>query len=111
MALNVMITGHKGYIGSALYQLLSEYVLVDNLIGYDIIDGNDICDYDNLIRVMTNNQINLVVHLAAVSNITDCNNNSGQAIKINGKGTSILLRAMKASNCPNIIYASTCSVY
>lgn len=109
--ISVMVTGHRGYIGSALVQFLSSIRFINRIIGYDISDGNDILDYNNLINVMKSNDIDLVIHLAALSCITSCNENPRLAIRMNAIGTRNILNAMKECGCNNIIYASTSSVY
>lgn len=108
---NILLTGHLGYIGSAVYYALHNDPFIDNVIGYDIIEGNDIMDYEKLVKVMTRQSITCVVHLAAMSTVTDCNNDPRGASRINCKGTNNVLKAMEASGCRHIIYASTSSVY
>lgn len=109
--MNILITGHRGYIGSALTRYLQQQSSVNTVIGYDIVEGDDIMDVDRLTNTMLTNNITLVIHLAAQSSVTACNDNPELAIKINGTGTSNILTAMKHSGCANIIYASTSSVY
>ena len=109
--INILITGHCGYIGSALIKYLADEPFVRTIRGYDILDGDDILDCDKLIRIMTIYDIHLVIHLAALSSVTICNENPLIATKINGYGTNCILRAMKETGCKHIIYASTSSVY
>lgn len=103
----ILITGHRGYIGSALMAYLKDKPVV----GYDIVDGDDILNYERLLSVMYEHKIRLVIHLAALSSVTACNEDPSLANKINGFGTEVILKAMRASNCRHIIYASTSSVY
>src|SRR5436853_3715887 len=107
--MNILVTGHRGYIGSALVEILCVTSLVKNVVGYDSLDGNDILDYDNLIKFMNN--IDIVIHLAALSTVSGCNYNPDIAEKKNGKGTKNFVDAMKVCGCKNIIYASTSSIY
>jgi len=111
MPANILITGHRGYIGSALVNFLSGSNFINKIVGYDLVDGNDILDYPNLLQTFKNNEINIVVHLAAISSVSACNDNAKAAMKTNSTGTNNVLRAMKESGCKNIIYASTSSVY
>jgi UDP-glucose 4-epimerase len=108
MSTNIMITGDLGYIGSFLKGLLSSYY---NIIGYDIVNGDDIMDYEKLSNIFKSNKIDIVIHMAALSTVSSCNDDPDLAVKINGVGTHTVLRAMKDGNCKNIIYASTSSVY
>lgn len=107
----VFITGHKGYIGSALFRMLNKIPSIDEVQGYDIVDGNDITNKDTLIDSMCKFQPTIVVHLAALSSVSACNENKHNAIIQNGVGTYNVLQAMKKSGCKHIIYASTSSVY
>jgi nucleoside-diphosphate-sugar epimerase len=111
MTLSILMTGHRGYIGSAIIEFLLSIKTIDNIIGYDIADGDDILDYDNLINIMKSNNINLVIHLAALSSVTACNEDPKKTIKVNPIGTYNILNAMKQADCCNIIYASTSSIY
>lgn len=107
----VFITGYRGYIGSALFRLLKEVPLVSKVEGYDIVDGYDILDLNVLVGRMKSFQPDVVIHLAALSSVTACNENKSKAILYNAIGTRNVLAAMKESGCKNIIYASTSSVY
>lgn len=109
--LNILITGHRGYIGSALTRYLQQQSVVNKVVGYDLVEGDDIMDLDKLTSVMKRENITVVIHLAAQSSVTSCNDNPELANKINGTGTNNVLMAMKNSGCDNIIYASTSSVY
>jgi UDP-glucose 4-epimerase len=102
--MKILITGDQGYIGSALKEYLDH-----ELTGYDLINNQDILDYNNLNNSMKD--IDLVIHLAACSTISTCNNDPDLAYKINELGTENVLNAMKANHCSKIIYASTSSVY
>jgi len=111
MAINVLITGSDGYIGSALTEHLKSTYFIDRVIGYDLNNGEDILDYDLLVEKLTENNIHVVVHLAALSSVTACNDDVYNAIRVNAIGTNTILKAMKQSGCKHIIYASTSSVY
>lgn len=111
MNINILVTGHSGYIGSALMEYLSKESFVNKVIGYDVSNGHDILNFDSLVNVMQSNNIDIVIHLAALSSVSACNEDPTQAIKINGSGTRTILDAMKQTGCKHIIYASTSSVY
>ena len=109
--INLFVTGHKGYIGSALIKSLDKILFVKDVVGYDLVDGNDIMNYDQLEEAMKKAKPFAVIHLAALSSVAACNEDPRLAIKINSVGTQNVLNAMKTSNCKHIIYAGTSSVY
>ena len=109
--LNILITGHRGYIGSALTRYLQQQSIINNVVGYDLVEGDDIMNVNKLTTVMIRENITVVIHLAAQSSISSCNDDPELANQINGTGTNNVLTAMKNSGCSNIIYASTSSVY
>lgn len=103
--LRIYITGARGYIGS----YLSNYLKKENIT---VTTNNcDICDYTALITELCQAKPDVVIHLAACSTVTKCQNNYDLALQTNVVGTKNLLRAMQQVNCTNIIYASTCAVY
>ena len=113
MSLNVFVTGGSGYIGSALCRMLSTLPYITGIKNYDIRESieDNIINLTRLTQSMIEFKPYIVVHLAAVSSITACNENVEEAIRINGIGTRNVLRAMEMSGCKHIIYASTSSVY
>lgn len=108
---SILITGHRGYIGSGLMKFLKELPYIGKIVGYDIEEGDDILDEIKLSHTMRSNKIDIVIHLAAISSVSACADDPKLSIKINAKGTQSVLNAMKVSGCENIIYASTSSVY
>lgn len=111
MPVTILITGHRGYIGSALFRFLSEQREIDNVIGYDLLDGNDILDYNNLLNYMRRYHPDIVIHLAAITSQTACNSDPKLCITVNSHGTNNVLRAMKEVDCNHIIYSSSAAVY
>ena len=105
----ILITGSSGYIGSALFKNLEEKGI--KVVGYDIIEGEDIMDKKKLTRKMKEVNPDIVIHLAALSSVTACNEDINKAIMYNGVGTRNVLDAMKKCGCNKIIYAGTSSVY
>jgi UDP-glucose 4-epimerase len=111
MSITILITGHRGYIGSAVFKLLLEVIEIERIIGYDLIEGDDILDYNRLLSQMKVHKPDMVIHLAAITSKISCNADPGLAMRVNGAGTCNVLKAMKEVGCKHIIYASTSEVY
>jgi UDP-glucose 4-epimerase len=110
MTVTILVTGHRGYIGSVLFRMLSDLPEIDNVIGYDLVDDQDILDYQQLVDTMRKCNPDIVVHLAGTTNMA-CSANVKMAIRTNGCGTNNVLKAMKEVGCQHIVYASSGAVY
>lgn len=118
----ILVTGSEGYIGSVLMPRLKEK-------GYDII-GYDSCFYQK--GNLTNNylsdykiinkdirdikekdlkDIDVVIHLAALSNDPLGKINENLTYDINYKASINLAKIAKKANVKRFIYASSCSLY
>ena len=111
MGFSIFVTGGRGYIGSALVRTLDNVDDISRITVYDKVEGNDINNYDRLVQSMKDADPHIVIHLAAVSSVPECNDNIQGAIRTNGIGTINVMNAMKACGCNRIIYASTAAVY
>ena len=60
--MNILLTGHQGFIGKNLYNQLK---LKYNVIGFDLKSGQDI------LKDKFPDNINLVIHLAGLSSVKD----------------------------------------
>ena len=60
--MHILITGHRGYIGSALVERLRQY---NSIVGYDLRDGHDI----NTIPLKE--KFNMIIHLAGLSGVRE----------------------------------------
>lgn len=128
--MNILITGGAGYIGSHIsYQLMYKghsLVIIDNLSNSNIsvinklnkINKNkaifyegDICDRNILNEVFTNNNIDLVIHMAGLKSISESILHPIKYYKNNVAGTLELLNAMFENNIYKIIFSSSATVY
>lgn len=60
--MHILVTGHRGYIGSALVNRLKKN---NSIVGYDLVDGHDI----NTISLKE--KFNLIIHLAGLSGVRE----------------------------------------
>jgi UDP-glucose 4-epimerase len=120
---NILVTGGAGYIGSHIVEQLIKdketVIILDNLVtGYKkLINKNakfikaDIENKSKIIKIIKNNNITSIIHLAAYLNVSEAEKNKKKYYKNNIIGTKNLLEACKNSNVKNIIFSSSCSIY
>ena len=58
----ILITGHRGFIGSRLYEKLMH----NEVTGFDLIDGNDLLTCE-----LPNEEFDLIIHLAGKSGVRE----------------------------------------
>lgn len=122
----ILITGGAGYIGSHLAQKFikegQELIILDNFINskkdvsrfnnknIKVIEG-DLINRDFVSNVFKTNQIDFVIHLAALISVPDSFSNPSLYFENNVKGGINLLECMAENNVKKIIYSSTCAIY
>lgn len=128
--MRVMLTGGAGYIGShTCVQLLEaghDVVIVDNLYNSKemVIDriaaisgrrplfyNVDICDYQPLLQVFSENKIDAVVHFAGLKAVGESVEKPLLYYHNNVAGTISLCQAMETANVTNLVFSSSCTVY
>lgn len=124
--MKILITGAAGGIGSTLCRDLNslghQLILVDNLRnGYlenleqdGQVPGKffklDI-NSDEFYTLVEEESPEVVVHLAAITALPDCEVNYKECIRINVEGTAAVLGASRNSGVRKVIFASTSAVY
>jgi UDP-glucose 4-epimerase len=121
-----IITGGLGFIGSHLCEFLlktekrPEILIIDNL--YSGITNNiSIFNFDKIKFInedIRNKNIDtyfdegdIVIHLAAISSLPECQSNPTFAYDVNVNGTLNILEICRKKNISKIIFASTSAVY
>ena len=98
--MNILLTGHKGFIGNRLLQYLQSkdhtIIAIDKLTGHDIIS----CDFPH--------NIETVIHLAGLSGVRDSLNNPADYWKTNVIGSQRIFDFYKTKR---VIYASSSTAY
>tara|TARA_A100000164_G_C21886587_1_gene763106 strand:+ start:315 stop:1046 length:732 start_codon:yes stop_codon:yes gene_type:complete len=98
--MNILLTGHKGFIGNALLQDLQSkgYTVhpIDKLTGHDIIS----CDFPH--------NVEIIIHLAGLSGVRDSLDNSTDYWKTNVIGSQRIFDFYKRKR---VIYASSSTAY
>lgn len=124
----ILITGAAGFIGSQIAYSLwkdgNEVLLVDDFsfgkienlrfekkdFGNSILPYN-ICDKNVIDKLFEREQFDFVYHMAAVSQLPECQDDPQKAIEINVLGTINILEASRLYGVKKIIFASTSAVY
>jgi len=114
--MNILVTGGNGFIGShvvdklknsghnvTIYDLAKPYTKNLNHINADILDQNKLSE--------STKDIDVIYHLAAVSNVNKAYEDPTKCINLNSTGTINVLEAARKNNVKRIIFASTVWVY
>ena len=122
--MKILITGAAGGIGSILASKLQNQghslYLFDNLRnGYlrnlEILkvqlDNFHSTDVRNINSINFTQNIDVIIHLAAVTSLGECEANKLECISINVEGTLAMLEFARSVNCNKFIFASSSAVY
>lgn len=122
--LKVLVTGGAGFVGSHFVESClgegHEVTVFDNfsrgrrefLPDSDSLDvqAGDILNPEDLDRVFVDSRPDVVVHLAAIHYIPECEKHPSQAIRMNIEGTQNVLNAC-VDRVPRVVFASTGAIY
>ena len=103
--MKILITGHKGYLGS---EFVKKYGDNFEIIGYDLQDGDDLLDYKKLVGKMKDCE--QVVHLAAIPKPVE-GKSFEDYFDTNCRATLNVVKAAMTNNIKRIIYASSTTIY
>lgn len=130
--MNVLVTGAAGFIGSHVceYYLSRGNTVIgidnfDNFYSREIKEENineistsdfifnevDIRNKSSLVKVFTENKIDIVIHLAAKAGVRPSMDSIEEYYDVNINGTISLLETMRSFNVKKMIFASSSSVY
>ena len=105
--MNILITGHKGFIGSNLAKKLDKHTIV----GVDLKDGNNILDSNYINALFEFYHFDAVIHLAAIAGVGYSVEHSEEVLTNNIIGFDVMAKAAIKHNVRHFIYASSSSVY
>ncbi len=106
--MKVLVTGHKGYIGSKIYKKCQE--LGWEVLGIDLKEGKDIINI-NYLEEYINFEPEIIFHLAALPRIDFSMKNPSDACRTNVLGTSCILQYARSVGCRRVIFSSSSSIY
>lgn len=105
--MTILLTGHKGFIGSNLVKHLPNHTI----IGVDLKDGNNILDSNYLNALFEFYHFDAAIHLAAIAGVGYSIEHSEEVLTNNIVGFDVLAKAAIKHNVKHFIYASSSSVY
>lgn len=106
--MKILVTGDKGFVGSETRKLLEAGG--HTVIGYDLMDGYDIRDEEQLNNVIDEARPDRILHLAAIARFADADKDPKLAYETNVIGTRNVANIAANWHIP-LVYASTGSVY
>ena len=99
----ILVTGHRGYIGSRVYETLQQ--LGHRVLGIDLKEGTEV------LHTLPDTGITTVFHLAAFPSVAYSVANPSYTLMHNVLGTSRLLEWSKKHNVERFIFSSSAAVY
>ena len=117
--MKILITGGAGFIGRHLISSLSKnhsITIYDDLSNstkpdfenVEFVKG-DILDYENLVK--SSKGFDMIIHLAAKSNVAESVIHPDETMNVNVKGTENILKCCLQNEIKKIIFASSAAVY
>ena len=106
--MKIIVTGGTGFLGKRLCRKLKEHR--HDIFSYDIIDGFDILDTNQLERVFDDFNPDVIIHLAACADLNIFAKRPEISYKINVIGTRNILKLCNEKNV-RLLFASTCCCY
>ena len=104
-----LVTGHKGYIGSKLYNKLQN--MGHEVLGIDLVDGDDLCMLNsNDHAKYFNFQPEYIFHLACWPRVGFSIENPVATMKNNVMAGTVLLDYAKRVGAKRVIYSSSSSI-
>jgi UDP-glucuronate 4-epimerase len=105
--MTILITGHKGFIGSNLVKRLSAHTIV----GVDLKEGHSCLDSNYINTLFEIYHFDAVIHLAAIAGVGYSVEHSEEVLANNIIGFDVMAKAAIKHNVKHFIYASSSSVY
>ena len=109
----IVITGHTGFIGQNLINELNKKKFNITGISRTRLDNTNLNQIKRNIQDIKNSDIekkSIIIHLAGMTNVLDCEKNPVECFKINVEGTQKILQIAKEKKC-KVIFPSTSHVY
>jgi UDP-glucose 4-epimerase len=106
--MKILVTGSRGFVGKETVKLLEKEG--HEVIHFDLIDGHDIREYEDLKWMIVLHNPDRILHLAAIARFAEADKDPKLAFETNVIGTKNVAKVAEAYKIP-VVYASTGSVY
>ena len=106
--MKILITGNLGFVGAETQKLLEKEG--HRVVGYDLMEGYDICDKNLLEQIVDEVRPDRILHLAAIARFEEADKNPKLAFETNVIGTKNVAEVARKFHIP-VLYSSTGSVY
>jgi UDP-glucose 4-epimerase len=107
--MKVLITGHRGYIGSKLYKKCLE--LGWEVIGVDLKDSNRDINYISRYRDCVDFKPDIIFHMAAMPAVQYSVEHPAETLYHNVLGTSNVLQFAKNNGIKRVVFSSSSAIY
>lgn len=104
--MRVLISGHLGFVGSETKRYVERMSSDNQVIGYDIMEKNDIRDAQQFDEFVTQHKPDRILHLAAIARFADADKDPKLAFETNVMGTQNVVLVAKKHKIP-LVYSST----
>lgn len=106
MTKKILVTGHTGFIGTNLIPDLERR-------GYSVYSADfDLTNFESVQGLVSKGPWDVVVHLAAISHVVECENKPDFAYQVNTTGVLLLLEALlRQKMTPHFVFASSAQIY
>lgn len=105
--MKILVTGSQGFVGGHIFKRMLEH----NLLGYDIVDGNDIRDTLKLDRLFETQNFDAVINLAALAGVRRGEDFPSEYFSTNVIGLNNLIEVCEKYGVKKFIHFSSSSVY
>lgn len=102
--MKILITGNRGFVGSATQKQLE--AIGHQVIGFDLMDGRDIRDAQQVEACIIQERPDRILHLAAIARFADADRDPRVAFETNVFGTRNISIAASKHHVP-MVYSST----
>lgn len=103
----VVVTGSRGFVAHHTIPVLERAGY--EVLGFDLVDGQDICRADDIRKVLTRGC--KVLNLAAVSRFAHADRDPAEAYRVNVGGVAVLFQVAAEVGVERVVHASSGSVY